>query len=94
MTDGIHPQFKPNYERKITSLQPEKLVLMKPYRQKWLTPELLHSSPTAVLGMIGGEQWCQLEHPRGGPLGCIRNRHATYAIATTKIGGKWHWILE
>lgn len=67
---------------------------LKPWRQKWLTPEHLHSAPSARLCLIRGQQWAALEHPRGGPLGCVRNRTGRTATGVARVGGKWCWAFE
>ncbi len=71
-------------------------VELKPYRQTWLSPEVLHSSPKAELFTYpDGEQWVQLEHPRGGgSLGCIKNRTGLVAKSVVRIGDKWMWEFD
>jgi hypothetical protein len=73
-----------------TQHAPERVEL-KPYRQTWLSPELMHSAPSAHLCIIEGEQWAQLEHPRGGPLTCVKNRTGKTANGVVRIDGKWHF---
>lgn len=70
------------------------LIQLKPWRQTWLTPELLHSAPDAELCMIGGKQYAQLTHPRGGPLTCVENRTGRTATNVVRADGKWCWAFE
>lgn len=35
----------------------------------------------------------QLEHPRGGPLTCVKNRTGKIASDIVKRDGKWFWAL-
>lgn len=67
---------------------------LKPYRQKWLTPELLHSAPKAEIVYIDGNQWAQLEHPKGGPLTCVQNRTGKNAVEVVKNDGRWSWKID
>ena len=69
-------------------------IELKPFRQTWLSKDLMHSAPSAQLCVIDGEQWAQLEHPKGGPLTCVKNRTGRKASAVVKIDGKWHWEIE
>lgn len=69
-------------------------VELKPWRQTWLTPGLLHSAPAAKLCVIDGKQWAQLDHPRGGPLTCVQNRTGRTASAVLRVGDRWCWELE
>lgn len=69
-------------------------VELKPYRQTWLSKELMHSAPSAYLCIIDGEQWAQLEHPKGGPLTCVKNRTGKTASAVVQINGKWHFQFD
>lgn len=68
-------------------------VEMKPFRQKWLSSDLLHSAPSAKICVINGEQFAQLEHPMGGPLTCVKNRTGHVATGVIKIDGKWNWVI-
>lgn len=67
---------------------------LKPWRQTWLSPEVLHSAPSAKLCVIDGNQWAQLEHPLGGPLTCVQNRTGRIAESVERVGGKWCWAFE
>lgn len=69
------------------------IIEIKPYRQKWLSNELMHSAPTATLCNINGQQYVQLEHPLGGPLTCVKNRTGMIATGMLKIDGKWNWVI-
>lgn len=69
------------------------LIELKPFRQPWLSKELMHESPSAELCIINGGQWAQLEHPKGGPLGCIKNRTGVDAIRIARKGDKWYWEI-
>lgn len=71
-----------------------KYVPLKPFRQTWMSQELLHSAPAAQLCMINGKQWAQLEHPRGGPLACVQNRTGHTASGVERVDGKWCWVFE
>ena len=66
---------------------------LKPFRQTWLSDHLLHSSPSAEIVIIDGDQWASLEHPRGGPLGCVKNRTGKKASGVQKIDGRWCWVI-
>lgn len=70
------------------------LVELKPYRQTWLTPEVLHSAPSAQLCYLGFRQYAQLEHPKGGPLTCVENRTGRPAKAVVKHNGRWCWKFD
>ena len=75
-------------------MKPNMLYMeLRPFRQTWLTSELLHSAPAASLCMIGGKQYAQLMHPRGGPLTCVPNRTGHRAVGVTKVNGKWCWEI-
>lgn len=65
---------------------------LKPYgRQKdWLTPELLHSAPTAVFCFVKNKPGAQLEHPGGGPLTWVRSPLKN-AVGVVRVDGKLHW---
>lgn len=67
---------------------------LKPYRQTWLSKDLMHSAPSAYLCTIDGKQYAQLEHPKGGPLTCVQNRTGFNATAIVKISGKWFWEIS
>jgi hypothetical protein len=69
------------------------LVELKPYRQTWLSADLMHRAPSAYLCVIDGKQYAQLEHPKGGPLTCVANRTGKVAEAVVKKDGKWFWQL-
>ena len=69
-------------------------IPLKPWRQTWLSPELLHSASAAKLCMIDGKQYAQLYHPRGGPLTCVRNRTGRTATGVARVDGKWCWAFE
>lgn len=69
-------------------------IPLKPWRQTWLTPEFLHSSPKAELCVIRDKQWAQLEHPKGGPMGCVQNRTGFTASAVEFVDGKWCWVID
>ena len=69
-------------------------ITLKPWRQTWLSPELLHSAPAAKLCVIDGKQWAQLDHPRGGPLTCVQNRTGRTATSVEWVCGKWCWAFE
>lgn len=69
-------------------------IPLKPWRQTWLTPELLHSASGAELCMIGVKQYAQLTHPRGGPLTCVENRTGRIATDVVHVDGKWCWAFE
>lgn len=71
-----------------------KYIPLKPFRQTWMSQELLHSAPAARLCMINGKQWAQLEHPRGGPLACVQNRTGRTASGVERVDGKWCWVFE
>lgn len=71
-----------------------KYIQLKPFRQTWLSQDLLDSAPAARLCMINGKQWAQLDHPRGGPLTCVQNRTGKAASGVERIGGKWCWVFE
>ena len=79
----------------VTKIEPDQVqpsfVELKPWRQAWLSVELLNKSPTATLSMVDGVQYAQLEHPLGGPLGCVRNRTGRIAKGVSRHGGKWCW---
>lgn len=70
------------------------LHVLKPFRQTWLSPDLLHSAPTAELCVIGGKQYAQLGHPLGGPLTCVENRTGKSASEVVRHDDKWHWKIE
>lgn len=72
---------------------PVRHVPLKPFRQPWLPPALLHSAPSAELFCTGGKQWAQLEHPLGGPLTCVQNRTGETATAVERVAGLWCWVL-
>lgn len=69
-------------------------VELKRFRQTWLSDELMHSAPSAMLCVIDGAQWVQLEHPRGGPLTCVKNRTGNVASGVARVDGKWCWVIE
>lgn len=68
---------------------------IKPYgRQKeWLTPELLHSAPTAVFCFVKDKPGAQLEHPGGGPLTWVRSPLKN-AVGVVRVNGKLHWQVS
>ena len=70
------------------------LIELKPFRQTWLSKELMHSAPAAALCIIDGKQWAQLDHPGGGPLTCVQNRTGHDAFGVVKVDGKWFWKIE
>lgn len=67
---------------------------LKPWRKQkeWLTPELLHSAPSAEFISVDGNNGAQLSHPKGGPLGWVRCPNKD-AVGVAKVDGKWHWLL-
>ena len=69
-------------------------IEMKPFRQTWLSLDVMHSAPSAYLCMINNKQYAQLEHPFGGSLTCIQNRTGMLAQGVEKIEGKWYWVFE
>lgn len=69
-------------------------IPLRPWRQTWLSHDLLHASPAAGLCVIEGKQWAQLEHPRGGPLGCVQNRTGRTATGVSRVDGKWCWSFD
>lgn len=69
-------------------------VELKPYRQTWLSYDLLHSSPSARLFSNDSGQFAEMEHPKGGPLCCIKNRTGRYAIDIVRLNDKWCWVFS
>lgn len=67
------------------------LIELKPFRQAWLSKKLMHEAPSAELYVIYGNQWAQLEHPRGGPLTSVQNRTGKVASDVVRLDGKWYW---
>ena len=67
---------------------------LKPWRTQkdWLTPELLHSAPSAQFVPFKGTPGAQLEHPGGGPLTWVRSP-VKNAEGVTRVGNKCHWLV-
>jgi len=72
-----------------------KLIEMKPYRQQkqWLTPELLHSAPSAKFCKWIMKDGAQLEHPRGGPLTWVQCPHEG-VTDVRRVDDKWCWFID
>jgi hypothetical protein len=68
---------------------------LKPYKKQkeWLTPELLHSAPSAKLVYVDDHVGAQLEHPSGGPLTWVRCPLPN-VIGVVRVDNKWHWHIR